>query len=57
MPYEAGGRLPGETGSKLSHLELVDSEWVKDLVKGFERLPAPTAGIRAQPRGSRSARG
>lgn len=35
MPY------PGEMASKLGHLTLVESPWVKDLVTGFERAPAP----------------
>lgn len=34
MPYE------GEKASKLGHLTLLDSEWVRDLVTGFERAPA-----------------
>lgn len=34
MPYD------GETASKLGHLTLLESEWVRDLVTGFERAPA-----------------
>jgi hypothetical protein len=34
MPYQ------GEKASKLGHLTLIDSPWVKDLVAGFERAPA-----------------
>ncbi len=37
MPYE------GERASKLGHLTLIDSPWVRDLVNGFERVP-PTSG-------------
>ena len=33
MPYE------GEKASKLGHLTLIESEWVRDLVNGFERPP------------------
>src|SRR4051794_7912041 len=36
MPYEQGGRLPGETASKLGHLALVQSEWVRSLISDFE---------------------
>ncbi len=35
MPYE------GERASKLGHLTLINSPWVRDLVDGFERVPAP----------------
>jgi hypothetical protein len=34
MPYD------GEKASKLGHLTLIESPWVKDLVAGFEREPA-----------------
>lgn len=34
MPYD------GEQASKLGHLTLIESPWVKDLVMGFERAPA-----------------
>lgn len=34
MPYD------GEKASKLGHLTLLESPWVKDLVMGFERAPA-----------------
>ena len=34
MPYD------GERASKLGHLYLLNSEWVRDLVSGFERAPA-----------------
>src|SRR5262245_2017399 len=33
MPYA------GEYASKLGHLTLIESPWVKDLVAGFERAP------------------
>lgn len=36
MPYERGSRLPGESASKLGHLEVTKSEWVKALVDAFE---------------------
>jgi hypothetical protein len=37
MPYAEGNRLPGEMASKLGHLAVVQSEWVKSLVEDFER--------------------
>ncbi len=36
MPYSEGSRLPGESASKLGHLTVVESEWVRSLVKDFE---------------------
>jgi hypothetical protein len=36
MPYSAGGRLPGERASKLGHLGIIESEWVRSLVQDFE---------------------
>jgi hypothetical protein len=36
MPYQKGTRLPGEAASKLGHLELTQSEWVKELISEFE---------------------
>jgi hypothetical protein len=36
MPYSEGSRLPGESASKLGHLAVVQSEWVKALVEDFE---------------------
>ncbi|RQH04754.1 hypothetical protein [Paraburkholderia dinghuensis] len=38
MPYSQGSRLPGESASKLGHLAVVQSDWVKALVGDFERL-------------------
>lgn len=35
-PYAQGGRLPGETASKLGHLAVVQSPWVQSLVDDFE---------------------
>jgi DNA-directed RNA polymerase subunit RPC12/RpoP len=32
----------GENASKLGHLTLIQSDWVKDLVAGFERAPSPS---------------
>jgi hypothetical protein len=37
MPYARGTRLPGESASKLGHLEVLQSEWVQSLVDDFER--------------------
>jgi hypothetical protein len=36
MPYEQGARLPGEYASKLGHLRVIQSEWVKELISAFE---------------------
>ena len=36
MPYSQGTRLPGESASKLGHLAVVQSEWVRNLVTQFE---------------------
>lgn len=37
MPYGQGSRLPGETASKLGHLAVIQSPWVKSLVVDFEK--------------------
>lgn len=39
MPFQAGTRLPGEAASKLGHLAVVESPWVKSLVEDFENAP------------------
>ena len=36
MPYQAGSRLPGEKASKLGHLAIVNSPFIKSLVDQFE---------------------
>jgi hypothetical protein len=36
MPYSEGTRLPGETASKLGHLSVLKSDWVRSLVQEFE---------------------
>lgn len=36
MPYSAGARLPGESASKLGHLTVIQSDWVRALVSEFE---------------------
>lgn len=41
MPYSAGTRLPFESASKLGHLSVVQSSWVKELVKDFEQAKPP----------------
>lgn len=41
MPYSGGTRLPFESASKLGHLSVVQSEWVKELVRDFEQAKAP----------------
>ncbi len=45
MPYSQGSRLPGESASKLGHLLVVESEWVKSLVEDFNDLKSPDAEI------------
>jgi hypothetical protein len=40
MPYAQGTRLPGEVASKLGHLAVIESPWVKSLVEDFESAPA-----------------
>jgi hypothetical protein len=37
MPYAGGDRLPGEAASKIGHLAVVQSPWVRSLVEDFER--------------------
>ncbi len=41
MPYKAGKRLPAERASRLGHLEVVKSDFVRKLCKSFEDPPAP----------------
>jgi hypothetical protein len=45
MPYTQGSRLPGEAASKLGHLAVIQSEWVKSLVHEFELSPAPATDV------------
>lgn len=40
MPYAQGTRLPGESASKLGHLAVIESPWVRSLVEDFEAAPA-----------------
>ncbi len=40
MPYQGGGRLPGERASKLGHLDVIKSELVNELISHFEK-PEP----------------
>ena len=42
MPYSPGSRLPGESASKLGHLSVVQSDWVRSLVNEFEASTKPT---------------
>ncbi len=39
MPYAQGTRLPGESASKLGHLAVIESPWVRSLVEDFEGAP------------------
>lgn len=43
MPFQEGGRLPGERASKLGHLDVLQSDLVKKLIAQFE-YPAPQSG-------------
>ncbi|WP_068614534.1 hypothetical protein [Paenibacillus tuaregi] len=43
MPYSQGTRLPGETASKLGHLNVVNSEWVNSLIRDFEQSTHSTS--------------
>jgi len=36
MPYGTSGRLPSEAASKLGHINVVQSEWIRSLVDDFE---------------------
>lgn len=36
MPYAQGSRLPGEAASKLGHLAVIQSDWVRSLVDDFD---------------------
>ena len=36
MPYTQGTRLPGESASKLGHLAVLQSDWVRALVEEFD---------------------
>lgn len=38
MPYSQGTRLPGEAASKLGHLAVVKSDWVRALIEEFEAV-------------------
>lgn len=38
MPYSSSGKLPGETASKLGHLTVIQSEWVRSLINAFEDI-------------------
>lgn len=40
MAYGKGTKLPGEAASKLGHLSVIESEWVKSLVLDFESVEA-----------------
>ncbi len=40
MPYPKGDRLPGERASRLGHLDVLNSDLVKQLCQAFESGPA-----------------
>lgn len=37
MPYSQGTKLPGESASKLGHLNVIKSKWVNTLINDFEQ--------------------
>ncbi len=41
MPFQQGTRLPGEYSGKLNHLDVLNSELVKELIKQFEYPASP----------------
>lgn len=45
MSYKAGKRLPGETASRLGHLDVLKSELVNRLIQEFDKkgIPSPTS--------------
>ena len=43
MPYSQGTRLPGESASKLGHLAVIQSDWVRSLVQEFEHAKPPAS--------------
>ncbi len=45
MPYAEGSRLPGEAASKLGHLAVVQSDWVRSLIEDFERSATGEADL------------
>lgn len=45
MAYSSGGRLPFETASKLGHLNVVSSEWIKSLIDDFEAIDSKSEEI------------
>jgi len=44
MPYAKSNRLPGEAASKLGHLSVVKSDWVKSLISEFEEPTNASSG-------------
>lgn len=63
MPYGQGTRLPGESASKLGHLAVIESPWVRSLVEDFESSkiqdgdPSKTAWITFDSNGIEPLRG
>ena len=50
MSYGKGvGGGPRQPASKIGHLDVVDSPWVRDLVEQFERAPTPDDAVDATP--------
>src|ERR1044071_3697979 len=49
MAYSEGSRLPSERASKLGHLAVVESEWVKSLISNFDnngdKQPVPATAV------------
>jgi hypothetical protein len=48
MPYGEGSRLPGESASKLGHLAVVNSQWVKSLIEDFDHAKIREGETKAQ---------
>ncbi len=44
MAYVSEGRLPFEKASKLGHLKVIESEWVRALIKDFETFDVTEKG-------------
>ena len=38
MAYSSNGRLPSESASKLGHLSVIQSQWVRSLIEDFEDM-------------------
>lgn len=48
MPYHGGSRLPGEFASKISHMDVIEDEFVKELASNFESVNKEDIEINAK---------